>query len=450
MKNLLFLIAFTATMFFGCSKSEKEEKIPLIGIFVSPDGNDNNLGSNENEPLKTIQKAVDLAVPGDTIYVRKGFYNEKISIRSSGTPSKNISLKAYPSETPVIDGSNILDSISNPDYALIRLENAHYISIQGLRIQNAKASGIYGKDGSSNVAVERCSIINCTAPAICFGADNKASENIKILHNFIDSCASLHREAISLRTVNTFEIAHNKLINVVKESIDAKSGSKNGTIHHNEMENSGDVGIYIDAGYANNPMNDGLYNIHIFQNKFINPKGIGICIASEAGNKGSNIHVYNNLIYDLKKQSGAGIKIADHEMNGPLENIYIYNNTIYGRAQQGIYVNTSLIKNIVIRNNISAQNWIQIKIREDANIDFNEITIENNLSWGTSNEGDFGTNAIRQDPLFVDEQNGNFALKSTSPAIDNGISDGAPEFDIVGTKRPQGKGFDIGAYEHPM
>ncbi len=50
-------------------------------------------------------------------------------------------------------------------------------------------------------------------------------------------------------------------------------------------------------------------------------------------------------------------------------------------------------------------------------------------------------------PDFVVEAP-NFHLRPQSPAIDVGPSVGAPEFDIERTPRPQGAGFDIGAYEY--
>jgi len=64
-----------------------------------------------------------------------------------------------------------------------------------------------------------------------------------------------------------------------------------------------------------------------------------------------------------------------------------------------------------------------------------------------------GTNVTVQDgcqtgdPLFVDMINGNYRLQPESPCIDAGTSAGAPGDDIEGVTRPQGAGYDMGAYE---
>jgi len=59
--------------------------------------------------------------------------------------------------------------------------------------------------------------------------------------------------------------------------------------------------------------------------------------------------------------------------------------------------------------------------------------------------GYFGTGNINSNPLFVG--GGNYRLTLTSPCIDTGTSEGAPDTDIDGTSRPQGFGYDMGAYE---
>ena len=59
-----------------------------------------------------------------------------------------------------------------------------------------------------------------------------------------------------------------------------------------------------------------------------------------------------------------------------------------------------------------------------------------------------GTGNISDDPLFVDADNGDFSLQSGSPCIDTGTPDVAPDEDILGVARPQGGGYDMGAYEY--
>jgi len=57
---------------------------------------------------------------------------------------------------------------------------------------------------------------------------------------------------------------------------------------------------------------------------------------------------------------------------------------------------------------------------------------------------------INKDPLFENRTVGDYRLKAGSPAIDAGmaISGWTGATDRDGLPRPQGTGWDIGAYEH--
>ncbi len=76
--------------------------------YIAPDGNDNNGGTLES-PFATIQKAQDLAQPGDTLYLRGGnYYPDAQTIFSKkGNPTAYFVLCSYPGEVPVINGINI-------------------------------------------------------------------------------------------------------------------------------------------------------------------------------------------------------------------------------------------------------------------------------------------------------------------------------------------------------
>ncbi|MBF0497894.1 MAG: VCBS repeat-containing protein [Deltaproteobacteria bacterium] len=60
-----------------------------------------------------------------------------------------------------------------------------------------------------------------------------------------------------------------------------------------------------------------------------------------------------------------------------------------------------------------------------------------------------GDNPVTAAPLFVNDSTADFHLTQNSPAIDAGSSVDAPTFDYDGRSRPQGHGWDIGAYEYP-
>ncbi len=57
--------------------------------YVATSGADTNAGTKE-KPFRTIQKAADAAVAGDTVFVRTGIYHESVVIRNSGAPGKPV------------------------------------------------------------------------------------------------------------------------------------------------------------------------------------------------------------------------------------------------------------------------------------------------------------------------------------------------------------------------
>ena len=69
------------------------------------------------------------------------------------------------------------------------------------------------------------------------------------------------------------------------------------------------------------------------------------------------------------------------------------------------------------------------------------------VSYSCIKDSYTGAYNISVNPVFVSAATGNYRLKSTSPCIDKGTSEGAPDTDIENVERPQGAGYDMGAYE---
>lgn len=79
-------------------------------------------GSGTSIAYNTIQKGVNVLKAGDILMVREGIYRENhIQMKSSGTENNRITVKNYPGEKPIIDGSVIITGwrkCSNKDECL--------------------------------------------------------------------------------------------------------------------------------------------------------------------------------------------------------------------------------------------------------------------------------------------------------------------------------------------
>jgi hypothetical protein len=72
-----------------------------------------------------------------------------------------------------------------------------------------------------------------------------------------------------------------------------------------------------------------------------------------------------------------------------------------------------------------------------------------NCWFGTGNPPGWDTGAINSNPQFIDAVTNNFQLKAGSPCCDAGLNvSTVVKRDILGALRPQGSGFDLGAYEY--
>jgi parallel beta-helix repeat protein len=160
------------------------------------------------------------------------------------------------------------------------------------------------------------------------------------------------------------------------------------------------------------------------------------------------IRVENNIAYDNGK---SGIHTND------VDNAEIINNTVYNNGHTNIYnadisAGPSAGISIQSSNNIKIINNISV-VKSGLNPPLQALsegqnctgkTVSNNIIFGVSTS-DFAGGYTIADPLFIDMNNNNVRLQSTSPAIDNALANVAPTTDFYGNSRTTP---DIGAVEY--
>ncbi|MBE7471950.1 MAG: right-handed parallel beta-helix repeat-containing protein [Anaerolineales bacterium] len=157
--------------------------------------------------------------------------------------------------------------------------------------------------------------------------------------------------------------------------------------------------------------------------------------------------IVNNLLVGNEAPSGPAIDIGIEVPQLPNHNgglSEIHHNTIAqgsrsnGSAIQIVIGTANLRNNIIIRHAIGLGAGNKAVVTSDHNLYFDNLLNYAGVAAGPAD--------LTADPRFVAPAQGDFHLSANSPARDAGTNIGIT-VDLEGAVRPQGPGFDIGAYE---
>ena len=435
---------------------------------VSPNGDDSNPGTID-QPWKTISKVNTASFsPGDKILFKRGetwLTNETLTIRSSGTSGNPIIFDAY--------GTGPAPKIINSAANAVGIY-ADHVTFQNFYVSSDPSTGgnaIVAK-AHHDITIQNCEVAGARWYGIFISGYGDAVYNIKLIGNTVhDSVGS----GI-----------------IIQQSTDKTNPPRNVVITGNTTYSNGthvhaDHGMYINAS-------GGL----VAENVSYDNSGAGIKNQSS-----SNMIWERNLLYATTQGAqNYGFFVDKNTSFLKNENNIFRNNVIYGN-QIGIYINNGVngpnvyYHNTVINNSNSTKTWgfsleadigsanqvFQNNIflqdtrvvgdvsgvaiyyldtaAEAANntFDYNDVYINSAdnyyavvagaKTWAQwrALAGSPDAHSLNVDPLFVARYT-NLRLQPNSPILDAGYDLGnlvADDFD--GIARPQGTGFDMGAFE---
>ncbi len=262
-----------------------------ITVYVD---DDNTLGpwdGSSDYPYRTIQEAVDAALPGETVFVLNGTYYEDVYI------NKTINLTGISRDNTTINSTNLMG---------IFVENADFVNITGFTVENGSWAGIRLMP-SNNSLVE----------------NNRVERNSKGIQ-IVESNNTIVRNNIASNNTTDYGIYLDRSTNVTV---------KNNTCYGNQGK-----GIYIFDNSHHNLISgnncsgnaDGIrfsstsFDNYIFNNTIISNFNYGIGDSSDGG----NIY-FNNSI----KNSWVGIHVGTFT-----QDVQIYNSTIENSSGYDISV----------------------------------------------------------------------------------------------------------------
>lgn len=380
---LLFTTALASTVLAAPLKQISERiqvrKSGAAIYFVAMNGDDDGPGTFKH-PWATINHAARQARAGDTIIVRGGRYRLSAQVRPlhSGRQNAWITFIGYPGEEPVLDANMIQHSSvfrNGLDNGVFQIEGVSYVRVINLAVANSHDAGFTVRD-SSHIAL----INNSTKSTLSSGIavwdthnDGRATRHVKIIGNTIVKANvwdlappdyprqnGTPHEAISVGGAADFEVAYNHVYGNDNEGIDIKGASREGTVHHNVVNDVGRQGIYIDAWYGV------LRRIAVYSNVVYNCRGAGLVLSVEEGKSVEDINIRNNLVFN---NEGSGLLFSVFGADGPRRGIKIAHNIFYhngfGPAKPGqsyywitggLYFMSANVGDIVISNNVFSSN----------------------------------------------------------------------------------------------
>ncbi len=392
--------------------------------YVSENGSNSNNGLTPQTAFETLQYAADMVSAGDSVLVLEGNY-VGFDLRNDGNQNFPIVFKAIESNVVIYERNSV-----TPDG--INIENAFWIVIDGFEVKDQPRAGI------------RAAV----------------SDFIKIRNNY---CHNNFRWGIFTGFTDDLTIENNICsFSEDEHGIYVSNSSDRPIIRNNHAFNNSGCGIHMNGDISQG--GDGIISNAIVEGNILNDNGLGGGSAINMDGV-QDSEIFNNLIYN---NHATGIAMYQIDGGDASKNNKVYNNTIIqpadgrwciisvdGSTGNTLY-NNILINHHSFRGSIAIDAASAIGFVSDYNILVNRLSDDDGNSNMTLSQWQmlgYDLHSMIADPeeqIFVDNTIGNYHLLQNAQAVDTGTNLVLPTVfeDLENIPRPQGNGFDIGAYEY--
>ncbi|MBL8259084.1 MAG: right-handed parallel beta-helix repeat-containing protein [Candidatus Competibacteraceae bacterium] len=418
-----------------------------VDWFVAVNGNDSATTSGSiNNPFASINGAFGqgYAGPGDTVYVRGGTYalNQEQRISAGGTAQAPITVRPYPNETVILDGSGIPSS----EPAVLTVLASHVI-VEGFNVRNSTGIGIQIWPDSApveNVVIQNNTIHDCQKSGLFIGhkldQTTAGVSNVQILnntlyHNVLENQArtweSNWHPTLGILYSQDILVRNNQVYENYGEGISLMQSRRINVIR-NVVHDNYSVNLYIDGSVQTRHEANLVYSTGqqaYFRDFYRTPgrpslPASGIQIANESWSDWTNPLTAsdNTIINNIFIKNRAALNYGGYQTGGGLNNVRFAFNTLYGQVETALQIDPDTHSNNEIANNI----WMQIGGIPQTWLsgDTSGFRFHHNLWFGGLPESVAQSSTdVYADPAFA--QAGGYApnhyvVQSASPAVSAG------------------------------
>jgi len=428
--------------------------------YVSLNGSDSRTGISKAQAWYSFDYAMSLMKPGDVMIIEDGVYSQSINVSKSGTASAPIIIRGRSRNGVVILGTTGGINISNKDYVTIEdvtvrggsqgvyVTGSNHVTLRRVDVFETVQVGMYFKDNNDDFLITECRVENMT------GSGNNGW-GIRLYDKngpgtgkgIVEKCSIRHGWRAGVRVEKV-------MVDFLYNIVEGWGGDgerdhgiyygnpapvyKNGAtsiIEGNIFKSNHGYGLKISCWY--DPANIIVRNNIFAENLF---DGLSV----EFGVDG--VKVYNNTFYNNKRNT-LQLCAYNYKSNHSNKNIKIKNNLFYSDKGNLVLLMDDSLEGLEMDYNCYySAAGTKFITRKNPKIytSYSSFSAWQNNNIAPSTD----EHSIFQDPRLTNPEQGDYTIQSNSPCIDFGIALDEVSYDFDHVFRPQGIGYDIGAYEY--